>query len=143
MWGLGREREAVYYCATQSRLRRDFRVALTAWKRLPARLKWSSKEQQTPAQEQLEATKASKEPRAATMQVRGVQKVVDSGDPRRFSSMKKPQEYEHTVHTQPEPDMMCSYGFPPYCLEREACHFVWAVLSESSCISTHVCLVGC
>lgn len=83
-------------------------MALTAWKRLPARLKWSSKEQQTPAQEQLEATKASEEPRAAAMQVRRVQKVAESRDHRRLTAVKKPQEYEHTVHTQPEPDMRCS-----------------------------------
>lgn len=67
-------------------------------------------------------------------------KTVESRDHRRCEAMEKPQECEHTVHTQPEPDMRCSSMASHLTASKEKLAILAGLMGEL--LRLHPCLPG-
>lgn len=67
-------------------------------------------------------------------------KTVESRDHRRCEAMKKPPACEHTVHTQPEPDMRCSSMASHLTASKEKLAISAGLMGEL--LRLHPCLPG-
>lgn len=101
------------------------------------RLTELSKEQESPGQQQLGATKDQEQ----LIKVRRIQEMVESRDSRRFEAMRKPHSESEQCTHKPEQDIRCSFMASTLLLGRRSVPFRLGCLIREL-LGFHPCLLA-